>query len=121
MEGASPRTDKEEEIEGEIHYSDEEEISHHTSGEKKYNAEEGNTEGEEIEGEIRYSDEEEGSYHTCEEDEYNHNSDKEETEPPENSTVSPLQEDQLAQILANMSDYVQPHSPLDLNIDINQL
>ena len=34
---------------------------------------------------------------------------------------SPLQEDQLAQILANMSEYIQPHSPLNLNIEIDQL
>lgn len=123
MEGGTPRTDEEEEIEGEICYLDEEEMSHHTSGEKQTSAEEENNEEEEIEGEIQYSDEEEGIYHTCEEERDNHSSEREGTEPPENTNVSspriPLRKDQLAQILASMSEYVKLHSPLDLNVDIN--
>ena len=52
LEERGPCTDEKEEMEGEIRYSNEEEISHHTSGEKQTSAEEGNTEEEEIEGEI---------------------------------------------------------------------
>ena len=35
--------------------------------------------------------------------------------------MSSLHEDQMAQISANMSNYVRPHSPLDPNSDINQM
>ena len=104
-------------------YSDEEEASYHTDGEKQSEEEEirysdeeeieEDSEEEEVEGEIRYSDEE-GSYHTCDA-----NSSKEdETEPVENVNTSPLQEDKLAQILANMSNYARS---LDPNNDINQM
>ena len=82
---------------------------------------EGNSEEEEAKGEIRYSDEEEGSYHTCVGEEDNRSSSGHEIKPTENVNVSPSQEDQLAQILANMTEYARPHSPLNLNIDINQL
>ena len=144
LEGASPRTEEEQELEGEIRYSDEDEVSHHTSSEKQPSTErevrysdeeeaegeirysdeeeiEGNSEAEEAEGEIRYSDEEEGIYHTCVGEEDNRSSSEHETKPTENVNVSPSQEDQLAQILANMTEYARPHSPLNLNIDINQL
>lgn len=132
LEGGSPRT-----------VEDEEEMSHHTSGERQRSAREGNDEVEgeilyfdeeeegsthtSVEGDIHYSDEEEGSYHSYEEDEDNRKSENERegAEPLETtSAISlqiPLQEDQLAQILASMSEYVQPHSPLNLSIDINQL
>ena len=53
---------------------------------------------------------------------------KEETEQPgqeevkieqceENPLQNPLQEDELAQILANMGEYAQPLSPLGLHIE----
>lgn len=45
----------------------------------------------------------------------------EEAEPSVTSSASPrqspLQEDELAQILANMCEYMQPQSPLNLNIE----
>ena len=36
--------------------------------------------------------------------------------PPQN----PLQEDELAHILANMSEYIQPQSPLNLNTKVEK-
>ena len=50
---------------------------------------------------------------------------REEVEPPITSSASPpqspLQEDELAQILANMSEFMQPQSLLNLNIEVEQL
>lgn len=58
---------------------------------------------------------------TKEETEHSDKEEGEEAEPPSKSPLqNPLQEDKLAQIFANMGEYIQLHSSLNLDIEARQ-